>query len=217
MYAHGERIADPWLNEGIEWEVSTTKTEVGDSIAKLSSEIFWIHSSTSEAVIKENLTIIFQRIEKDVFSLRFRIELTALVDGVALGGSEDEKGYGGFSPRLKLPEEVVFNSVQGNVEPENLPLKAGGWMNVFGEFDLNSNKVAGVVIMGEPKKLPSYQGWILRSANSMQNMAFPGKEPFSIQKSNPLVIRNQLLVHRGLSKEEIEKYYLEFQNAEASE
>ena len=64
--------------------------------------------------------------------------------------------------------------------------------------------------MGEPDKLPSYQGWILRSADSMQNMAFPGKDPVAISKGESLRFRNQLVVHRDLSDDEIWKIYKSF-------
>jgi len=217
LYVEGKRIADPWMNEGLEWDVLNTHTEVKDKTAILYSEIYWRSKSNYEAVIKENLTISFQRIDEDIYSLNFSIKLTALVDGIALGGSEDPKGYGGFSPRLRLPEEVVFISSNSIVEPEDLPVQVGPWMNLSGVFDSSSNEVSGVVIMGEPEKLPSYQGWILRSTNSMQNMAFPGKTPIPIEKEKPLIFRNQLLIHRELNSREIDTFYREFQKSGASE
>ena len=217
LYVEGARIADPWMNEGVEWDVLKTNTNAIGKTATLSSETVWRNKSNSEAVIKENLIITFQRIDEDIFSLNFSIKLTALVDGVAIGGSEDPKGYGGFSSRLRLPKEVGFTSLNGVVEPEDLPVQAGPWMNLSGNFDSSSNEASGIVIMGEPEKLPSYQGWILRSANSMQNMAFPGRTRLRIEKQKPLVFRNQLLIHRKLSSREINTFYREFQKSDASE
>lgn len=150
--------------------------------------------------------------DEGVYALTFDIKLTALVDGVAIGGSEDAKGYGGFSPRFKLPEDISFQSTKGKVEPHNLPVQAGPWMNLTGSFDPTSNQTLGIVIMGEPEKLPSYKGWILRSAKSMQNMAFPGSDPLSIEKGETLEFRNQILVHQNLDRGEISTYYNKFRN-----
>lgn len=169
LYAEGQRVADPWLNNGIEWRVVDTKTKVKGKEAVLRSEILWINKANSEAVIKESLVITFNRIANDAYKLKFNIELTALQDGVAIGGSQDAKAYGGFSARLKLPEDVGFHSVEGKVEPDNLAISAGAWINISGRFNSLGNS-SGVVIMGEPENLPGYKGWILRRANSMQNM-----------------------------------------------
>lgn len=212
LYAHGKRIADPWLNEGIEWKIQKTGTEVDKNKAILKSEVIWVHKATSEAVIREDLQISFERIEENVFSLIFTINLTALVEGVAIGGSEDAKGYGGFSARLKLPENVKFSGAEGEVKPKNLPVQAGSWINISGYFDPTLFKTSGIVIMGEPESLPSFQGWILRRTDSMQNMAFPGKTPIKIEKGETLTFRNQILVHRDLNRKEIESIYRKFRN-----
>ena len=212
FYVRGKRIADPWLNEGIQWKVLNTQTEVLKKAAILSSEVLWVYKASSEAVIREDLQLSFQRIQENVFSLNFRINLTALVEGVAIGGSEDAKGYGGFSARLKLPENVKFNGAEGEVKPKNLPVQAGSWINISGYFDPALFKTSGIVIMGEPESLPSFQGWILRRTDSMQNMAFPGKTPIKIEKGETLTFRNQILVHRDLNTKEIESIYRKFRN-----
>jgi len=210
LYAEGTRIGNPWLSEGIVWDVQNISTEVDGKFAQLKSEILWKETASEKAILKENLVITYKRHNSDAYTLAFDIQLTALLDGVAIGGSEDEKGYGGFSPRLKLPEDVVFISSTGKVEPHNLAVKAGPWVNLTGHFDPSSDASSGIVIMGEPQKLPNYQGWILRSSNSMQNMAFPGNNPVSIKKGESFTFRNQILVHRNLRTEEIEEYYKEF-------
>ena len=210
LYVNGERVADPWLNEGISWKVEQTNTEVQGQTANLTSEILWIQTSEDKAVIKEDLSIFFERLEEDVFTVLFDVTLTALTEGVAIGGSEDAKGYGGFSPRLVLPNDITFHSTDGQVKPDVLPIQAGPWMNLKGSFGVPDSNPEGIVIMGEPDKLPSYQGWILRSADSMQNMAFPGKDPVSISKGESLSFRNQLVVHRDLSDDEIWVIYNDF-------
>lgn len=210
LYLDGKRIADPWLNENITWEVLKMETNIEKNRADLTAEVNWIIKSTGDSVMGEKVIVSFKRISEAVYSLDFTIELTALKNGLTLGGSEDAKGYGGFSARLKLPSDVVFTSEKAKVESQNLPVKVGPWVNVSGYFDTSSEIPSGVVIMGEPEKLPQYQGWILRSENSMQNMAFPGKNPISIKKGEKLKFRNRILVHKGLKTVEINRFYKAF-------
>lgn len=211
LYAEGKRIGDPWLCEGVAWEIEDVQTEILDSKAVLSAEVLWMDSEENEAVIKEDLEITFKRFNEEVFALTFKIKLTALKEGIAIGGSEDEKGYGGFSARLKLPENVVFESENSFVKPQNLPIKAGPWITLKGDFEYTGT-TTGITIMGEPEKLPHYQGWILRSENSMQNMAFPGAEPLPFRKGENLHFKNQILVHEKLSRKKITRYYKKFKN-----
>lgn len=211
LYVKGKRIADPWLNKGVEWDVIKTKTNISGKKGILYSETLWRNKATSEAVIREELEVVFSRHSKDVFGLIFNIKLTPLVEGVSIGGSEDAKGYGGFSARIKLSSDVKFYSEGGEIEPQNLPVKAGPWINIAGKFE----GTTGIVLMGEPDNLPYYQGWILREAGSMQNMAFPGANPITIEQNESLEFRNQILVHRDLNKAEIGEFYRRFSNSEA--
>ncbi|WP_215223844.1 DUF6807 family protein [Echinicola shivajiensis] len=209
LYVNGQRIADPWFCEGISWEVKNTNTNINDNIAELEAEVIWISDSLDQKpVLKENIKITYKNYENEAYMLQFEITLTSLVDHLELGGSEDEKGYGGFSPRIKLPKDIKFSSDGKEITPQNLPVQAGPWMNLSGSFNGKSN--SGIIIMGEPEKLPQYKGWILRKANSMQNMAFPGRSPISLPLGEPLIFRNQLLVHNHLSLKEIEQYYQKF-------
>lgn len=211
LYAQEKRVGDPWISKDIYWKAKVTETSLDGNTAILKAEIYWFGTANREAVLKENLELKYVRINPETYTLTFKIKLKALKDGVSIGGSEDAKGYGGFSPRLKLPEDVIFESRNGFITPQNLPVKTGPWINLKGSFD-NSDKITGIVIMGEPQKVPNYQGWILRSANSMQNMAFPGREPIRIKNGATLEFRNQILVHQDLSIPEIEDYYKKFQN-----
>src|SRR5690606_37019714 len=203
LYAEGKRVGDPWISQGVDWKVKKTSTKTKKNRAAIKAQIDWVQSSDNQAVVQEDLVIEFERLEEDVFALTFDIKLTALLNGVEIGGSEDAKGYGGFSPRFFLPEDIVFESTAGTVQPQTLPVQAGRWMNMKGTFDPGTELSSGILIIGEPDLLPSYKGWILRSAKSMQNMAFPGKDPIGIEKGKSLSFRNQILVHKDLSPEQI--------------
>jgi hypothetical protein len=122
--------------------------------------------------------------------LDFNITLKALVPGVKIGGSEDDKGYGGFSVRVKLTPETKFQGTKGPVEPQTNAVKAGPWIDF-------STKESGVAILDHPEN-PGYpQPWILRRAKSMQNPAYPGREPVAIPEDKPLKLRYRVIIHDG--------------------
>ncbi|MFC4874238.1 DUF6807 family protein [Negadavirga shengliensis] len=206
----GKKIADPWICEGIEWEITKVGSKIiSETAVQLTSNILWKETEGEEReVVEENLMVTYERISPDLYKLTFDITLKPLLSNVMIGGSEDPKGYGGFSPRIKLSETVGFFDSKGKVRPQELAVSAGSWINIT-EREEND---PGVVVMGEPDKLPSYQGWILRSKNSMQNMAFPGRNPVPLAgtPARHLTFRNQIIVHRGLENGEIEQHYKEF-------
>jgi hypothetical protein len=106
----------------------------------------------------------------------FEISLLALEEGLSIGGSEDEKGYSGFSVRMVLPDDVTFTGPDGKVKPENTAVQSPGYVNISGSMGKNGKK-AGIVMVDHPSN-PGYpQPWILRAKNSMQNAAFPETEP----------------------------------------
>ena len=185
---------------------------ISDEKAVLNTKVFWRETGTKRRdIIEESMILTYERLAQDLYRLNFDITLQPLVDNVRIGGSEDPKGYGGFSPRIKLAEKVGFFDRDGKVSPQNLAVEAGPWINVTHE---NEND-PGVVIMGEPEQLPSYQGWILRTKNSMQNMAFPGQEPVALDEAG-LKFRHQLLVHEGIEPEKVNRLYKAFTNSPAN-
>jgi hypothetical protein len=210
LWVGEERIADPWVCEGIEWIIEEVMTDVvSNEKAVLNAKVLWRETgSNSRDIIEESVILTYERLADDLYRLSFDITLQPLLENVKIGGSEDPKGYGGFSPRIKLTENVGFFDKKGKVYPQNLAIQAGPWINVTHE---NEND-PGVVIMGEPDQLPSYQGWILRAKNSMQNMAFPGQEPLTLDEAG-LKFRHQLLVHAGIEPEKVNQLYKAFTDA----
>lgn len=206
LYIGGKRVADPWISEGISWNVTQVNpTVINGEQAQLQATVQWIVDE--KAVVEEKITLHYERMDPELYKLTIDVQLKPLESNVQIGGSEDPKGYGGFSPRIKLSETVGFFDKNGRITPQELPVSGGPWMNITQE----GPEDPGVVILGEPANLPSYQGWILRSKNSMQNMAFPGKNPIKLPEKSPyLSFRNQLLVHRGLQSAEIDFYHTDF-------
>jgi hypothetical protein len=146
-------------------------------------------------VVREVTTIRAHRAAGDVRLIDFEISLFALVDDLRIGGSEDEKGYSGFSTRIRLPQDVKFMSRLGPLQPQTTSVEGGPWLDCVATF--NEGKPSGLAILSHPT-LPGFpQRWILRSSRSMQNPMYPGREAVSIPRDKPLVLRYRLVVHRG--------------------
>ncbi|RNL81915.1 hypothetical protein ED312_17955 [Sinomicrobium pectinilyticum] len=209
LFVKGKRVSDPWLCEGIRWKVDSARTEVRKNSGILHTVVYWVTDS-EEAVIREEASISYTP-KEGYYLMDFDISLTALTDGVEIGGSEDDKGYGGFSARIKSSDGITFFSAQGEVTPENTPVKTGGWVHAIPDYDTGQKEQTGIVLFCDPENLPSFQGWILRKNQSMQNAAFPGRKPISIPREKPLKFRNRLVVHQGkLTIAKIQGIYRDF-------
>ena len=123
----------------------------------------------------------------------FSINLLALHEGISIGGSEDEKGYGGFSPRFVLPEDVSFRGISGPVIPQNEAVSAGPVIDITGTF--GGNHLSGISIIQYPSNPGFPQQWILRNKSSMQNPVYPGRNPVKLSTTRQTTLRYRLLLH----------------------
>ena len=150
----------------------------------------------TQSFIDEHTTITIHKAQENFRIIDFKIMLRALVPEVLLGGSDDVKGYGGFSPRIKLPENLVFTSEVGAVIPQVIQIEAGPWMDFSASFG-NTEELSGLPLLCHPRT-PNYVApWILRQQKSMQNIVFPGREKVKISMDKPTVLRYRLIVHKG--------------------
>ncbi|MCF7829855.1 MAG: PmoA family protein, partial [Candidatus Marinimicrobia bacterium] len=171
-----------------------------ESIA-IQAEVLWMSPGWTDAqgeqvpFVKETTTIEVHRRQPDLRKIDFTIELRALDGHVKIGGSEDVKGYGGFSARIRLPKGIRFTGTSGAVTPENTAVQAGPWVDFSGSFIEES--VSGITIFTHPS-LPNFPPpWILRSEASMQNPVFPGRAPVAVPTESPLTLRYRLVLHAG--------------------
>ena len=143
----------------------------------------------------------------DYYYLDFDISLTSLQDALSIGGSNDNKGYGGFSARLMMGEDVAFYDSKGEVTPDNEPVQAGDWI-LMDDIGVNSSNV---VIMYHPESTASLQGWILRKTGSMQNPVWPGQERVTMNEGNAVDFKARVVVFKGEADVElIEELYAKF-------
>jgi len=212
-----KKIGDPWATIDTFWDVYDAKILTPDSKSRaLQVHVYWKSPDWTDAngkqkpYVKETTTIRVHRAENDIRKIDFQIELLALEDGMRLGGSEDEKGYGGFTTRIPLPDGLEFIGTDGPVEPTNLSVEAGPWLDFSGNLG-KDGKVSGLAILCH-SSCPGYpQQWILRRKGSAQNPVYPGRHPVPLSREKPLVLRYRLIIHRGDSGEiDLDKLQAEY-------
>jgi hypothetical protein len=191
-------IGEGWTMESISYNVVNVRKKVTGSYAQLEPTVLWRSSQYQDGrpYIEEKTKITVHPSESDIRKIDFEISLRALVPGVQLGGANDEKGYGGFCQRVKLPDGLIFTSSNGTVTPQNTQIKAGPWMDLSGAYGKNGS-INGLTILCHPST-PNYPApWILRQKFSMQNIVFPGRELIVIPMDKPVVLRYRLIIHNG--------------------
>ena len=210
---NGERIGDPWSCKDIAWDVvnvEQTKAKERNSIT-LQADVVWksrkrVSDSPAfnageqfQPLVKETTFIRVHQADADHRKIDFEIRLRALVDNLKLGGSEDDKGYGGFSTRIKLPKDLQFIGRNGAVEPHRLAVEGGPWLDFSGSLN-DTGKTTGLAVLQHPT-LPDFpQKWILRRKTSMQNPQWPGNEPVLLPTDKPVILRHRIVIHRGDAK-----------------
>lgn len=209
---NGTPIADGWVNENISWKILDSKVEGGGNTMAIRSEVLWVSPvrGDMEKIVKEDLVVTVQPSNDQLRIIDYDMRLLPLKEGLAIGGSEDEKGYGGFSLRLKLPGDIKFIARGGEVQAQVVAVEAGPWMNFVGSFDGDAAGRSGIVVFSHPSNPGHPQPWILRKEKSMQNPAYPGRLPVTLSKDG-LALRYRMIVHNGsLNTSKIEKLYRDY-------
>ena len=204
IWINGKRIGDGWeLKDFIQdiSEVEFLVNKKGQGV--LNTKVYWhspLWASGKGPYIREDASIVVHPKQGKKRRIDFEIQLFALEDGLSIGGSEDSKGYGGFSARIILPEDILFSGEDGNVQPETNAVDAGPYINISGAFGKNGGK-GGIALLENPEN-PGYPNpWILREKGSMQNVAWPGREPVRISTSEPIVLKYSMVVYKGKLKD----------------
>jgi hypothetical protein len=196
LYAGNQSLGDGWIMEKISQDVVDVKTTMSNKTAQFDINALWKSSSykNGSPFIDEHTSIIVHSKESNIRKIDFKIVLKPLVQGVQIGGSDDEKGYGGFCVRVKLPPSLIFTSEKGSITPQNLQIKSGPWMDFSAIFGKGTEK-SGLTILCHPTT-PNYPApWILRQQTSMQNIVFPGRERIKLDKT--VILRYRVIIHDG--------------------
>jgi hypothetical protein len=197
----GTPVGDPWALKDCGWDVRDATAEPGDGAVSLRTTVHWLSPRWVDATgarkpfVREQAVIRVHRAEKDRRAVDFEIALTALEPDTRIGGAAPAPGYGGFSPRLRLPPDVRFLGPGGEVQPLPGPVPAAAWIDVTGTFA--DGRTSGVAMLTHPTTPGFPQPWILRRSGSMQNAVYPGPTPVRLPTDKPLVLRYRLVIHRG--------------------
>ena len=200
IFADGKNLGDGWELKNFSQKVDHFKIRKAKcGSLKLITTVEWKSTeyvSGEKPFLLENTEITIHPAEMNYRRIDFRISLKALAKGLEIGGSDDEKGYSGFSVRMKLPDDVTFTGPEGIVKPENTAVQSPGFINVSGSV-LKNNGKGGVVILDNPQNPEYPQRWILRAKNSMQNAAFPGRNRILLNMKQPLILKYSIIVYEG--------------------
>jgi len=201
-------VSDGWELKNFQQKVINFEFMLQKGVGALNTTVEWrspLWKNGEKAYMKEDTKIIIHPKTGNFRRIDFEIRLKALTDRLSIGGSDDEKGYSGFSARLRLPADVTFTGDKGLIEPVNTAIEAGNSMIISGAF-LNGAKQGGLAIWGDPSNPAPSTSWIIRKAVSMQNAAFPGRTSVAIPFDSPLVLKYSLIVFQdNMSQKQIKK------------
>jgi len=212
-----EPIGDAWECKDFIWDViefnksGSRKNSVTMNARTLWKSPVWKDADGNPKPLAEEYSEITVYQKMDNYRvIDFRISLRALEEDLKIGGSDDHKGYGGFSVRMKMPKDIKFTWVDGEVEPKTEQVRAGPWMNVSGRLSSN-NGHGGVVMINHPDNPMFPEKWILRKKGSMQNPVYPGRHPVSISAEDPTVLKYRMVVYTGeMMQKSIEEIVRDF-------
>lgn len=197
-YVGNTPVGDSWACEDFIWDIRTVQIlPPQQTSAALRADVYWKSSrwkNGREPFAKEAVTIRVHQVADDTRVIDFDIEILALEEGLRIGGSNDVKGYGGFSTRIVLPPDIRMSDLNGPVTPKNEAVAAGDWMNFSATFGAAASNFA---ILVHPSNPGHPRQWILRASASAQNVAYPGREPTPISTTKPLVLRYRLVLHKN--------------------
>lgn len=212
-----KKLGDPWSAQNFFWDVYDAEILDVDSKSRaLLLHVYWKsplwtdEDGNKKEFVKETTAIRIHSIQYGIRMIDFEINLLALEDDIHIGGSEDAKGYGGFTTRIILPDGLSFTGTNGSVEPTNLSVEAGPWLDFTGDFFQDGN-ISGLTILCH-NSTPGYpQRWILRRKGSAQNPVYPGRHPVLLPRDKPLILNYRLILHQGkLSRDSIDKLQEEY-------
>ncbi|MDP2011371.1 MAG: PmoA family protein [Phenylobacterium sp.] len=190
-----EVVADGWFMKGLTFFVRGTKFQgQPDGSGVLTVDVDWIVNSKPELiyVARESTKVTVRPATPAGQRIEFDTTITARAPGLSLGGSDDVKGYGGFSMRLVQPDRLSFASRGEAVTPAVEALPAGPAMG-FAWPVANAYPAWAVGLACKAQGQPITR-WILRRELSMQNCVFPGRAPHAIPIDRPLRLESTVVI-----------------------
>lgn len=189
----GVQVADGWVGKGLTLEVGPpVATDLPDGSARIDVRVVWwvLFDGHPQAIIEENSTIQSFPIRDGRRRVEFEVRLRGLREGVGIAGSDDEKGYGGFSVRFGNSERLAIRGDGRELQATPAVLDAGElvdflWPSLPPPWPA---RVSAACTIDDR----AWTRWVLRQEPSMQNCAFPGPAPVVLHEGSYLTMRISL-------------------------
>lgn len=195
VLVNGKSIGDGWFMKGLTFHVREKRFK-GDAQGggTLTVNADWIVTSGPELdyVARETTRVRVYALKDGARRIDFDTLITSRVDALGLGGSDDAKGYGGFSIRLVRPDRLTFASGGKTITPTDTALEAGSSMGFA--WPAEPGSPAWTIGLSCKANGQPIKRWILRKSLSMQNCVFPGRAPFTLKKDETLRLRQTLII-----------------------
>jgi hypothetical protein len=185
----GERVADGWVGEDLSLEVTRRLAlDRSDGSAQVEARVLWrvpLGGALVE-IVEENSRIRVFPVADGRRRVDLEVRLRALRRGVAIAGTDDEKGYGGLSLRFAHGPQVQLAGDGRELRATSAGIEAGqsvefSWPALAPPWP--SRVTARCTVDGQP-----WTRWVLRQEPSMQNCAYPGSSPVELPTDRDLVL-----------------------------
>jgi hypothetical protein len=171
----GVAVADGWVGSRLLLDVDRPIVrERQDGSVQIDVNVLWRAPVDGRIapIIEENSTIRVLPVAEGRRRVVIDVRLRGLRSGVAIAGTDDEKGYGGLSIRLANADIVELESGGRTLRATQAGMDAGAsvsfsWPTVPPPWP--ARVIASCTVDGQP-----WTRWVLRQEPSMQNCAFPG-------------------------------------------
>ncbi|MBI85996.1 MAG: hypothetical protein CMJ81_22600 [Planctomycetaceae bacterium] len=201
LWIGDKRAGDPWITKDFLLLVKQAEIVAqGPLFATLEVRSHWTSPLVTDAagehkpIVEELTTIRLYHALGDTQYVDFTIRLKPLLPDVRIGGSENTRGYSGFTVRVGPPEEMQIVDTSGLLSEDAVGTHAR-WADVSGRF-ASGDATSGIAILSHPSLREFPPRWLLRHYG-MQNVVYPGREPIELSDEELLVIRHRLVLHRG--------------------
>lgn len=185
----GLRVADGWVGDHVVMDVASPASRAWpDGSMQIDAQATWRVplQGVETAIIEESSSIRVYPLRDGQRRIVIKVRLRALRSGVQLAGTDDEKGYGGVSLRFGHAEQLDFFSDGQALQPLVAAVRTGE--EVAFRWPAPVPGWPGSIRARCRVNERPWQSWVLRREPSMQNCAFPGREPVAVPQDHPLHI-----------------------------
>ncbi|TNE63953.1 MAG: hypothetical protein EP335_08190 [Alphaproteobacteria bacterium] len=196
VFLDGKSAGDAWVGDHIRYATSLVSAdEWQDGSLRLITRTNWTTDAFGEplAFMTEQTDVTIWPLDDGKRRLDIRVALRALVSGVSLAGSDNEKGYGGLSFRFGHADTVQIASDGQTLTATPAPVQTGDTV----EFSFPDVAEPGwpteIAISCKADGVP-WHNWIIRQELSMQNCAWPGRAAAQIPTDRDTVLEASLII-----------------------